>query len=164
LLALAAPLLLLPSAAMPLVRPLARERSASDLAALIERRCGEAPVVGVDVLPTSLPFYLGRPVGLASGNGRPFPSTYVERHWRQLAGRPGGPGKPILSTSPWPPLPSRAVVVARRSDQGTELAALSHGFSPLGEDHARAAYGRGCAGPDRRGAAAPGRRSRAAPR
>ena len=164
LLALAAPLLLLPSASVPLVRPLAAERSASGLATLIERRCGGAPVVGVGVLPTSLPFYLGRPVGLASVSGRPFPSTYVERHWSELAARGGGPGEAILSTSLWPPLPPRAVVVIRRSDQGAELAAVGHGFARLGEDHARAAYGRGCAGPDRGGSSSTAERSRAVER
>ena len=144
LLGLAGPLLLMAPVALPLLRPLAADRSASALASRIEAACPGAPVIGIDVLPTSLPFYLRRPVGLASPSGRAFPSTYVERHWARFAAAPRGPGAPLFSTAPWPPLPSRSVLVARRRDQGAELAATSHGFAPLGGDASRALFGRGC--------------------
>ena len=150
LLGLAGPLLLMAPVALPLLRPLAAARSASALASRIEAACPGAPVIGIDVLPTSLPFYLGRPVGLASPSGRAFPSTYVERHWARFAaalgegGELGEPGAPLFSTAPWPPLPPRAVLIVRRRDQGAELAATSHGFTALGGDEGRALFGRGC--------------------
>jgi 4-amino-4-deoxy-L-arabinose transferase-like glycosyltransferase len=142
---LGVPLVLLPLAALPLVGALSARRSAAGLARVVELRCPGAPVVGLDVLPTSLPFYLGRPVGLASPSGRPFPSTWVELHWRAItAAREGSGEQPLLTSSAWPRLPHRAVVVAGRRDQAAELGALSSGFVPLGGDDDRTLYGRGC--------------------
>jgi hypothetical protein len=141
-LALAAPLLLLPPVASRFMVEGAEFRSSSSLARAIADGCPGAPVVGIDALPTSLPFYLGRPIGLASSTGVPFPSHYVEAHWQEITARGGG--GTLFTRSWWNELPARVVVVLERSNQAKSFGAQLQGFEPLTSDRRHTAWGRGC--------------------
>lgn len=140
--ALAVACLLLPATTLPLLKKVAAQRSAHRFAAAITGACGDAPVVAVETLPTSLPFYLRRRVGLVSLSGNPFPSNYVRRHWPSLE-RVRDPSTPRFATS-YGPLPERAVVVAERSDQGAAIWASAHAMEAIASDRRLVAYGRGC--------------------
>lgn len=141
-LALALPGLLLPVVVFPVLVRVSEVRSSRDLAREITARCPDAPVVGVEATPTSLPFYLGRPIGLASNTGRPFGSHYVEVHWDSIA--VGGDGEPLFTRSWWDDLPQRAVVVFKGRDQAQSLGAELQGFELLASGRVYAAWGRGC--------------------
>lgn len=140
--ALALPGLLLPAALYPAVARVSELRSAEGLAAAIEWECPGAPVVGLDALPSTLPFYLGRPVGLASATGEPFQSHYVEAHWETIVARRSG--DPLLTLSTWDDLPTRVVVVFDRRDQAKGLGAELRGFDLLATERLYAAWGGGC--------------------
>lgn len=129
---------------LPMLVRVAELRSSAGLARVILRDCPAAPVVGIDVLPTSLPFYLGHPVGLASASGSPFPSTHVKEGWNELAAN--GSGEPLFTLAWWRDLPQRSVIVIERDAQAEVLGAGEHGYALLGVDRRHAAYGRGCRG------------------
>lgn len=93
-------LLALPVAAiaplgMGLMRQIGRERSSAELARAIADAAPQAQVVAVGTFPLSLPFYLRRPVLLASATGRELTSNYLLRrldHWRRV---PDSPLRPL---------------------------------------------------------------------
>lgn len=90
-LALSLPLVLLPLVTAPLLREIAAQRSAKALAAtLIPRLAPDAAVIGIETFPTSLVFYLDRPLVLSSATGQPVTSNYVYYHYQTLlaAGSP----------------------------------------------------------------------------
>jgi 4-amino-4-deoxy-L-arabinose transferase len=128
---LAGAVLATPAILLPAVRVVAEHRSAAGIAGLIEARCPGRPILGVEELPASLPFYAASPVGLASADGRGFPSEYVRRHWEEL-------------TSDGAALPPRSVLVFRRGDQVLPHRAAAGGFTLLGESGDLAAWARGC--------------------
>jgi 4-amino-4-deoxy-L-arabinose transferase-like glycosyltransferase len=140
--ALALPGLLLPLVLYPVVAEIGRLRSSVDLAVAVEARCAEAPVVGIDVLPSTLPFYLRRPIGMASETGRPFQSHYVEVHWESIVAREGS--DPRFTRSWWDGLPPRAVAVFGRRDQVKRVGAELHGFAPLAANRLYEVWSRGC--------------------
>ncbi|MDY7095309.1 MAG: glycosyltransferase family 39 protein [Acidobacteriota bacterium] len=85
---LSLPLMMLPLISQPLLMAVARDRSAGELALAIEAAAGpQAEVIGVEALPQSLPFYLGRPVAVASSDGHPIKSTYLERSFEYWVSR-----------------------------------------------------------------------------
>lgn len=141
-LALALPGLLLPAVLFPTVARVSELRSTEGLAREISTACPGAPVVGIGVLPASLPFYLGRPVGLNSPTGHAFQSNYVEKAWPEIAA-----SRPLFATAWWQDLPTRSVVVFERWEDGKRLGAELQGFRPLAENRLYAAYGRECGAP-----------------
>ena len=85
-LALAVPLLAL--RCWPLLRTWAATASAQRLARAIQRGPDrDLPVYGYFYFRTSLPFYLGRPVGLVTAGGEELTSNYVAAHWPSIASR-----------------------------------------------------------------------------
>lgn len=141
--ALALPGLLLPLVTFPLLVQVAEARSSRDLAGAIEEGCPGAPVVGIEFLPASLPFYLGRPVGLASRTGEPFQSNYVAAHWETITGR--DTGERVFARAWWKDLPERVVVVFERRDGEKRLGAVQRGFEELAVNRLFTVWGRGCA-------------------
>jgi len=84
--------------AMPIVsgRLLAavgEDRSAATLASVIENT-GASDVLGVSAFPTSLPFYLRRPVLVATETGRELTSTFIADYVEQFRADSTSPLKP----------------------------------------------------------------------
>jgi 4-amino-4-deoxy-L-arabinose transferase-like glycosyltransferase len=95
ILALALPVLGLPVAGMPLLRAIGHDRSSADLAAAMRPLMGDrTEIVAVGVYPLSLPFYLQRPLTLATPDGRELTSNYVPRRHDLLRLIPGSPLRP----------------------------------------------------------------------
>jgi len=94
--ALAIPVAVIPLAGAELMRHVGRERSSADLAAAIATVLPpDADVVAVRAFPLSLPFYLRRPVLLATATGAELTSNYLVRNverWRLVPGSPLRPG------------------------------------------------------------------------
>jgi 4-amino-4-deoxy-L-arabinose transferase-like glycosyltransferase len=137
--AFALPLAALPAATLPLARAVAEARSSRSLAAAITTACPGAPVVGVAALPKSLPFYLGRPVVLASDSGTEVASTFVGMHWQSLvasrsAARPAGWWRTALAE------PGPHVFVAASRDQAGRLALEQAGAAQVFDDGRYAAF------------------------
>lgn len=134
--------LALPFASGPLLRAVGDDRSAYTLATLIPDR---ASVVAVAAYPPSLPFYLRRPVLLATPHARELTSNYIADyadHYRTV------PGSPLLPAEAWRERLARCadptVFVTRAGDRDTR-AALEH-LPLLFADGHYAAYGP-CAAP-----------------
>ncbi len=87
--ALALPVAALPFVGSPLMLAIGRDRSSLDLAAAVERAAPGARVVGVGAYPTSLRYYLDRPVLLATLHGREMTSRYVASRFGEFR-RPSG--------------------------------------------------------------------------
>lgn len=139
--------LVLPVAAIPFVSrglmdEIGRERSAAELAAVVERVLEpDAEVVGVDAFPLSLPFYLRRTLVLATDDGAALTSNYLVRHldrWRRA------PGSPLRPKAWWVDALvtcGRPRVFVVRSEDAAARRALD-GIVPLLVDTGRyAAYG-----------------------
>ncbi len=92
LLALALPVAAIPVVSTQLMDAIGRERSAEQLALAIDATQENPPrVVGVHAFPPSLPFYLQRPILLASNDGAELTSNYLVRdidQWRRLRNSP----------------------------------------------------------------------------
>lgn len=91
---LALPVPAAPFAAGPFLEAVARDRSSRDLAASIEAAAPGAEVVGVAAYPTSLRYYLDRPVFLSSGTAVEMTSNYVVSRAAEFRGLPGSPLRP----------------------------------------------------------------------
>jgi len=91
---LALPVPATPFAAGPFLEAVARNRSSRDLAASIEAVAPGARVVGVAAYPTSLRYYLDRPVLLSSGTAVEMTSNYVVSRAAEFRGLPGSPLRP----------------------------------------------------------------------
>lgn len=90
LLALSLPVAAIPFASTGLMEAIGKDRSAQGLAAAIARSASEqTEVVGVEVFPPSLAFYLGRTITLATRDGSELTSNYVIRHVESLRLLPG---------------------------------------------------------------------------
>jgi 4-amino-4-deoxy-L-arabinose transferase-like glycosyltransferase len=95
LLALAAPACAIPLVGMPLLRAIGADRSSEALAeALAPVITADTEVVGVEAYPLSLPFYLRRPLTLATRDGAELTSNYVTRHVDLLRRLPGSTLRP----------------------------------------------------------------------
>jgi 4-amino-4-deoxy-L-arabinose transferase-like glycosyltransferase len=134
--------LALPFASGPLLRAVGDDRSAHTLATVIPERVS---VVAVAAYPPSLPFYLRRPILLATAHARELTSNYIADyadHYRTI------PGSPLLPAEAWRERLARCaeptVFVTRAGDRGTreQLAHLPLLFT----DGHYAAYGP-CAAP-----------------
>jgi len=86
--AFAIPVASIPLASQRLMDAIGRDRSAVEIARLIESQAGpEARVIGVGVFPLSLPFYLRHTVVLATADGSELTSNYITRHYGRFAGQ-----------------------------------------------------------------------------
>ena len=112
--------LALPFASGPLLRAVGEDRSAHTLATVIPDR---ASVVAVAAYPPSLPFYLRRPILLATAHARELTSNYIADyadHYRTF------PGSPLLPAEAWRERFARCadptVFVTRAGDRGARAA------------------------------------------
>lgn len=88
LLTLSLPVAWIPVSATRLMDAVGTERSAAQMAQAIDAAGGEeSTVIGVAVFPLSLPFYLRRPVILATEDGSELTSNYLLRHYATWADR-----------------------------------------------------------------------------
>jgi len=108
----------------PLLAAVGDDRSAATLAQVI--RNTQVPgtrVLGVAALPTSLPFYLGETVDVATATGRELTSNFIADYVDQLRAVPNSPLKPasywrdVLARCPQP-----TVFVTRTGDAATRAA------------------------------------------
>ncbi len=91
----AAVVIALPFIIAGLMRTVGDDRSAASLADAVR---GRGRVIGVNAYPTSLPFYLGHPVPVATAHGRELTSNYIADYadrYRTI------PGSPLLPADAW---------------------------------------------------------------
>jgi 4-amino-4-deoxy-L-arabinose transferase-like glycosyltransferase len=86
--ALSLPVVAIPISAKPLLQAIGESRSTAAIARTIESRAADAEVIGVDAYESTLPFYLRRPVQIASEDGSELTSNYLIRHFDQWSARP----------------------------------------------------------------------------
>ncbi len=85
LLAFTLPVVALIVLSAPLTAELGEDRSTRSLArAIAAEHPADIEVVGIEVMPPSLAFYLGRPLALASADGDPLRSNYLLRRYESL--------------------------------------------------------------------------------
>jgi len=88
LMAFSIPVATIPLASQGLMDAIGRDRSALEIAQLIESAAGpDARVIGVGTLPLSLPFYLRHTVMLATEDGSELTSNYITHHYDRFAGQ-----------------------------------------------------------------------------
>jgi 4-amino-4-deoxy-L-arabinose transferase-like glycosyltransferase len=140
-LGLALPTAVLPIAAGPVMDAVARERSSGEIAAAIRPALGETTrIVAAGTFPLSLPYYLRRPVILASADGAELTSNYVLRSpaMRYIDGSPLRPAdwwRDAVITCDRP-----TIVVVRQDDQARR-AVLAARLALLIETTRYAVYG-----------------------
>jgi 4-amino-4-deoxy-L-arabinose transferase-like glycosyltransferase len=93
--ALALPVAAVPFLASPLMQAIGRDRSSLDLAAAIERAAPGARIVGVAVYPTSLRYYLDRPILMTTDNGEEMTSHYVGSRYDEFRDLAESPLRPV---------------------------------------------------------------------
>jgi 4-amino-4-deoxy-L-arabinose transferase-like glycosyltransferase len=91
---LALPVIGTPFAGRGFLAALAADRSSRDLAASIESAAPGARVIGVEAYPTSLRYYLDRPVLLASGSAAELTSNYIVSRAAEFRALPDSPLRP----------------------------------------------------------------------
>ena len=89
--ALALPVAALPFLSAPLMTAIAEASSSASLARAIERAAPGAQVIGVSIYPTSLRYYLDRPVLVTTNDGAELTSNYVASRYAELREHPGTP-------------------------------------------------------------------------
>jgi len=114
---------------------------ASATAAALGRAGGAGAVLGVAAYPPSLPFYLGRPIAVATATARELTSNYIaEYHERYRA----MPGSPLLPPGYWRDVLARCpvptVFLAAAGDRDSR-AVLGGALPLLAADGHYAAYG-----------------------
>jgi 4-amino-4-deoxy-L-arabinose transferase-like glycosyltransferase len=142
LLALALPVAAIPLAGARLMREIGRERSSAELAGAIARVLPPgSEVAAIGVFPLSLPFYLRRPVLLATATGAELTSNYLTQRadaWRL------GPDSPLRPADWWLDAAQQCgrtrVFVTRARDAATR-AVLAAQVPLLIETPRYAAYG-----------------------
>lgn len=94
--ALSLPVLAIPLATTPLLKALGERRSTkSFIAQLAPYVTPHVHLVGVEAFTGTMPFYLQRPIVVASDDGEEFTSNYIIRHYRQFSAAPASPLKPM---------------------------------------------------------------------
>src|SRR6266496_356540 len=76
-----------------LLAAVGEDRSAATLAQVIENT-GARDVIAIAAFPTSLPFYLRRPIPVATATGRELTSTFIADYHEQMRALPGSPLRP----------------------------------------------------------------------
>jgi hypothetical protein len=110
-------------------------------AAALQRAGGSPAVLGVLAYPPSLPFYLGRPVAVATATGAELTSNYIADNVERMR---TDPGSPLLPPGYWRealvrcPVPTVFVTGAGNRAARDELAAA---LPLLAADGHYAAYG-----------------------
>ncbi len=142
LLCLALPVVAIPFVSRGLMDALGTDRSAAEVALAIQSVTGPgARVIGVQVYPLSLPFYLEHPLLLSTADGSELTSNYLQRtynHWRRAA------GSPLRHARWWEEeliTCSRPTVFIIRTDDDAARAVLESQLAPLVETRKYAAYG-----------------------
>jgi 4-amino-4-deoxy-L-arabinose transferase-like glycosyltransferase len=135
----------IPFVSGPLLAAVGEDRSSAAVAgatAAALARAGDAgAVLGVAAFPPSLPFYLGRPVAVATATGAELTSNYVAQYHEQYR---AAPGSPLLPAGSWRevlarcPRPTVFVVTANNRDVRDALGAA---LPLLAADNHYAAYG-----------------------
>jgi 4-amino-4-deoxy-L-arabinose transferase-like glycosyltransferase len=91
--------LAMPFVSLRLLRAVGEDRSAVTIARIIQNTGGNATqVLAVAAFPTSLPFYLRRPVPLATATGRELTSTFIADFYERYR---DVPGSPLLPADAW---------------------------------------------------------------
>jgi len=114
---------------------------ASATAAALERSGDTGTVLGVLAYPPSLPFYLGRPIAVATETGRELTSNYIADHVEPFRSLPGSPLFPAgywreaLARCPMP------TVFLTGAGHREARAALGAALPLLAADDHYAAYG-----------------------
>jgi 4-amino-4-deoxy-L-arabinose transferase-like glycosyltransferase len=97
LLFLTIPVATIPIASSDLMDAIGNERSAANMAGVIEQVAGiDARIVGVRAFPHSLPFYLQRTITLSSDDGSELTSNYLVQHFDGWADR-----SPTIRPADW---------------------------------------------------------------
>jgi 4-amino-4-deoxy-L-arabinose transferase-like glycosyltransferase len=91
----AAVVVVLPLITADLMRAVGNDRSAAAMADVVR---GRGRVIGVSAYPTSLPFYLGRQVPVATAHGRELTSNYIADY---VDAYRTAPGSPLLPPDAW---------------------------------------------------------------
>ncbi|HEY8265382.1 MAG TPA: glycosyltransferase family 39 protein [Steroidobacteraceae bacterium] len=92
--AFALPVMTLPIIGAPLFHAFGLQRSSIELAAAIDSAAPGAHVVGAGTYPTSLRYYLDRPVWLATETGKEMTSNYVVSRLAEFRALPDSPLRP----------------------------------------------------------------------
>ncbi|HEV8303707.1 MAG TPA: glycosyltransferase family 39 protein [Gemmatimonadales bacterium] len=126
----------------PLLDAVGDDRSAATLASVIRNaRPGNSAVLGISAFPPSLPFYLRRPIDVATETGRELTSNFIADQVERFRAVPGSPLKPAGS---WREVLARCraptVFITRTGDQATR-AALERALPVLAVEGRYAAYG-----------------------
>lgn len=79
----ALPIIIVPMVSGRLLTAVGDDRSARTLASVIQN-AGAVDVIGVAAFPPSLPFYLRRPIAVATPSGRELTSNFIADHHEQL--------------------------------------------------------------------------------
>jgi len=114
---------------------------ASATAAALERAGDSGTVLGVLAYPPSLPFYLGRPIAVATETGRELTSNYIADNQTRFRDYPASP---LLPAGYWRevlarcPVPTVFVTTANHREA---RAALNAALPLLAADNHYAAYG-----------------------
>ena len=127
----------IPFAGAPLLDAVGEDRSAFALAAALRDK---GVVVGVGAYPPSLPFYLRRPMYVATETGRELTSTFIADYVERLRFQEGSP---LLSGAVWAALRdtcAQPTVFVFRANDRDRRAAMTD-LPLLYEDGRYAAYG-----------------------
>jgi len=144
--AYALPVLVVPLISTSLMRAVGDERSAYRLAAVVAEALRQAPggegdVLGIAAYPPSLPFYLRRPVIVATATGQELTSNWIAARAAQYRDRPGSP---LRSAEAWRDALARCaratVFVTRTGDEAIR-AELAVALPLLAVEGRYAAYG-----------------------
>ena len=135
----------IPFVSGPLLAAVGEDRSSAAVAgaavATLARAGDAGAVLGVAAFPPSLPFYLGRPVAVATATASELTSNYIAQYHEQYR---TVPGSPLLPAGAWRealarcPLPTVFVATANNRDV---RAALGAALPLLAADNHYAAYG-----------------------
>jgi 4-amino-4-deoxy-L-arabinose transferase-like glycosyltransferase len=122
---LALPMSAVPVLGGPMMKAIGRDRSSQDLARAIETAAPGVRVAGLAAYPTSLRYYLDRPVLLATATGREMTSNYVASRLEEFRAMPGSPLRPAAWWRPAVTLCDTATVfVARRGSPEADSLAV----------------------------------------
>jgi len=110
-------------------------------AAALARAGDASAVLGVAAFPPSLPFYLGRPVAVATETGAELTSNYIAQYHEQYR---AAPGSPLVPAGSWREVlarcPRPTVFLATANNRDVR-AALGAALPLLAADNHYAAYG-----------------------
>lgn len=144
LLGFALPVVALVLVSAPILASVGEDRSAHRMAHAIEAaQPAGGEVIGIETLPPSLPFYLGRTITLVSSDGEPLRSNYLSRRYDQLVDR-----QPDLRSPEWlagivSECDTTRLFVVERRQKATHALLLDHGHRLLAESSRLQLYG-GC--------------------